>query len=144
VFGDQVIASAILDRLLHHSITINIKGESFRLKEKLRAGLLKPKTHQSTTDPEAAGTQEGRQRGQAQLRRPCADGESPCVAVNDQVMAAHDRAERQAAIAMIEKIPGHYRVTLGADKGYDTKEFVQQLSDHQVTPHLARKVHQHH
>jgi DNA replication protein DnaC len=43
VFGDPVIASAILDRLLHHSITINIKGESFRLKEKLKAGLLKPK-----------------------------------------------------------------------------------------------------
>src|ERR1700680_4581643 len=43
VFGDAVIASAILDRLLHHSITINIKGESFRLKEKLKAGLLKPK-----------------------------------------------------------------------------------------------------
>ena len=40
VFGDTVIASAILDRLLHHSITINIKGESFRLKEKLSAGLL--------------------------------------------------------------------------------------------------------
>jgi len=43
VFGDPVIASAILDRLLHHSITINIKGESFRLKEKLKAGLLRPK-----------------------------------------------------------------------------------------------------
>jgi DNA replication protein DnaC len=43
VFGDTVIASAILDRLLHHSITINIKGESFRLKEKLKAGLLKAK-----------------------------------------------------------------------------------------------------
>lgn len=43
VFGDAVIASALLDRLLHHSLTINIKGESFRLKEKLKAGLLKPK-----------------------------------------------------------------------------------------------------
>ena len=43
VFGDPVIASAILDRLLHYSITINIKGQSFRLKEKLKAGLLKPK-----------------------------------------------------------------------------------------------------
>jgi DNA replication protein DnaC len=41
VFGDPVIASAVLDRLLHHSITVNIKGESFRLKEKLKAGLLK-------------------------------------------------------------------------------------------------------
>jgi DNA replication protein DnaC len=43
VFGDPVIASAILDRLLHHSITVNIRGESYRLKEKLKAGLLKPK-----------------------------------------------------------------------------------------------------
>ena len=43
MFGDAVIASAILDRLLHHSITVNIKGESFRLKEKLKAGLLRPK-----------------------------------------------------------------------------------------------------
>ena len=40
IFGDQVIASAILDRVLHHAITINIKGESYRLKEKLKAGLL--------------------------------------------------------------------------------------------------------
>lgn len=44
VFGDPVIATAMLDRLLHHSITINIKGESYRLREKLKAGLLKSKT----------------------------------------------------------------------------------------------------
>lgn len=41
IFGDQVIATAILDRLLHHATTINIKGESYRLKEKRKAGLLK-------------------------------------------------------------------------------------------------------
>jgi DNA replication protein DnaC len=40
VFGDPVLATAILDRLLHQSATINIKGDSFRLKEKRRAGLL--------------------------------------------------------------------------------------------------------
>lgn len=39
-FGDQTIATAILDRLLHHSTTINIRGESYRLKERKRAGLL--------------------------------------------------------------------------------------------------------
>jgi DNA replication protein DnaC len=44
VFGDPVIASAVLDRLLHHSTTINIKGESYRLREKLKAGLVKAKT----------------------------------------------------------------------------------------------------
>lgn len=40
VFGDPVLASAILDRLLHHSTTINIRGESYRLKERRKAGLL--------------------------------------------------------------------------------------------------------
>ncbi|HLW61159.1 MAG TPA: IS21-like element helper ATPase IstB [bacterium] len=41
IFGDPIIATASLDRLLHHSMTINIKGESYRLKEKQKAGVLK-------------------------------------------------------------------------------------------------------
>lgn len=41
VFGDRVIATAILDRVLHHAITVNIRGDSYRLKEKIKAGLLK-------------------------------------------------------------------------------------------------------
>jgi DNA replication protein DnaC len=40
VFGDEMIAAAILDRLLHHSHTMLIQGESYRLKQKKRAGLL--------------------------------------------------------------------------------------------------------
>lgn len=40
IFDDHVVAAAILDRLLHHSVTINIRGESYRLKEKLKAGVL--------------------------------------------------------------------------------------------------------
>jgi DNA replication protein DnaC len=41
VFGDHVVATAILDRLLHHSHVITIRGESYRLKEKRKSGLLK-------------------------------------------------------------------------------------------------------
>jgi DNA replication protein DnaC len=40
VFGDEMIATAILDRLLHHSHTLVIQGESYRLKQKKRAGLV--------------------------------------------------------------------------------------------------------
>ena len=40
VFADPVVATAILDRLLHHSQVITIRGESYRLREKRRAGLL--------------------------------------------------------------------------------------------------------
>src|SRR5689334_21044828 len=41
VFGDPVVATAILDRLLHHSHVLTIRGDSYRLREKRRAGLLK-------------------------------------------------------------------------------------------------------
>jgi DNA replication protein DnaC len=40
VFGDEVLAAAILDRLLHHSHTLMIQGDSYRLKQKKKAGLL--------------------------------------------------------------------------------------------------------
>ena len=57
VFGDQVIATAILDRLLHHSTIVNIKGESYRLKEKRKAGLLtrsEPYTREASAGGEPA------------------------------------------------------------------------------------------
>jgi DNA replication protein DnaC len=41
VFGDAVVATAILDRLLHHCHVITIRGDSYRLREKRRSGLLK-------------------------------------------------------------------------------------------------------
>ncbi len=40
VFGDTVIATAVLDRLLHHATTLNIRGDSYRMKERKKAGLL--------------------------------------------------------------------------------------------------------
>jgi len=40
VFGDPVVATAILDRLLHHSTVITIRGDNYRLREKRRSGLL--------------------------------------------------------------------------------------------------------
>jgi DNA replication protein DnaC len=42
VFGDAVMATTVLDRLLHHSTTINIRGDSYRLKERKKAELLAP------------------------------------------------------------------------------------------------------
>jgi hypothetical protein len=44
--------------------------------------------------------------------------------VNTEVLQAHGTAERDAALVMLEQIPGEYQVTVGADKGYDTKDFV--------------------
>ena len=65
VFGDTIIATAILDRLLHHSTTINIRGESYRLKDRRRAGLLPRSDEQNRTD--VAAPQEGRAKRKSTL-----------------------------------------------------------------------------
>jgi DNA replication protein DnaC len=55
VFGDEVLATAILDRLLHHSHTLMISGESYRLREKRKSGLLR--SGLATADPLPEGPQ---------------------------------------------------------------------------------------
>ena len=49
VFGDEVLATAILDRLLHHSHTLLITGESYRLREKRKSGLIRSRL--ATAEP---------------------------------------------------------------------------------------------
>jgi IS5 family transposase len=61
------------------------------------------------------------------------------LAVDCCVTKATGRAEAEAAVAMVERIPGWRRITLGADKGYDSKELVRQMREHRVTAHFARK-----
>jgi DNA replication protein DnaC len=56
VFGDEVLATAILDRLLHHSHTLMITGESYRLREKRKSGLIRSRLATATpTRPNASG-----------------------------------------------------------------------------------------
>lgn len=57
---------------------------------------------------------------------------------NVEVLSANGTAEREAALAMIEGIPGEQRVTVGADKGYDTKDFVEQTRSLNATPHVSQ------
>ena len=55
-----------------------------------------------------------------------------------EVLQANGTAERDAALVMIEKIPGDQPVTVGADKAYDTKDFVQETRNMNATPHVAQ------
>jgi transposase len=97
-------------------------------------------THQSTTDPEArlARKGAGKEAKLSYAGHVLMENRNG-IAVQGCVTQATGRAEPQAAMALVEKIPGWHRVTLGADKGYDRKELVQELRDHLVTPHLACK-----
>jgi DNA replication protein DnaC len=61
IFGDPIIATAILDRLLHHSTTVNIRGESYRLKDRRRAGLLtRPEDQTASACPPTGAPKSGR------------------------------------------------------------------------------------
>lgn len=55
-----------------------------------------------------------------------------------EVLPAHGTAERDAALVMMEAISGDQRVTVGADKGYDSREFVAEARHLKVTPHVAQ------
>ena len=62
VFGDEVLATAILDRLLHHSHTLMITGESYRLREKRKTGLFRSGMTPVNPEPEQQPSEGGRKR----------------------------------------------------------------------------------
>jgi transposase len=97
-------------------------------------------THLSTTDPEALMARKGKgKESKLSYTGHVLMENRHGLAVNCCVTQATGRAEAEAALAMVEEIPGWQRVTLGADKGYDRKELVQEMREHRVTPHFACK-----
>ena len=96
-------------------------------------------THQSTTDPDALLARKGSGKEaklsyNANLLTENRNG----LIVNTQVFQANGTAERDAALVMLEQLPGVNRVTVGADKGYDTRGFVAECRNLKVTPHVAQ------
>ena len=60
--------------------------------------------------------------------------------VNTEVFEANGTAERDAALVMLEQIPGTKQVTVGGDKAYDTADFVAECRNLKVTPHVAQNL----
>ena len=96
-------------------------------------------THQSTTDPEArlARKGNGKEAKLSYAGHVLMENRNGLV-VNVRLTQATGRAEREAAVEMVEDIPGEETVTVGADKNYDTRETVEQLRERKVTPHVAQ------
>jgi IS5 family transposase len=95
-------------------------------------------THQSTTDPEArlARKGSGHESKLAYCGNVLIENRNGLV-VDTVLKMASGTAERDAAVEMAERIAGEKRVTLGADKGYDTRGFVRNMRDRNVTPHVS-------
>ena len=96
-------------------------------------------THQSTTDPEARlyRKSKGSEAKLSYLGHVLMENRNGLL-LQTMVTEANGTAERDAAMLMAEKLPGVKRVTLGADKNYDTKEFVRELRRMNITPHVAQ------
>jgi transposase len=96
-------------------------------------------THCSTTDPEARLAKKGKgKEAKLSFTGHVLMENRNGLAVNGMVTPATGTCEREAAVEMIEEIPGNNRATVGADKAYDTKDFVNKCRIHNVIPHVAQ------
>src|SRR6202046_4115709 len=93
-------------------------------------------THDSTTDPAArlARKSGGHESKLAYCGNVLIENRNGLVVDTELVMAS-GTAERDAAVEMAERIEGEKRVTVGADQGYDTRGFVLDMRERNVTPH---------
>ena len=96
-------------------------------------------THESTTDPDArlARKSGGHEAKLAYCGNVMIENRNGLV-VDTELLQFNGTAERDAALLMAERVEGGRRVTVAADKGYDTKEFVAEMRRMNVTPHVAR------
>ncbi|RIK55931.1 MAG: IS5 family transposase [Nitrospira sp.] len=94
-------------------------------------------THQSKTDPDARLARKGQETRLAYQGHVLMENRNGLV-VDVRLTQASGYAEREAALAMIDSVPGRRRITLGADRGYDVAAFIEALRDRHVTPHVAQ------
>jgi transposase len=96
-------------------------------------------THCSTTDPDAMLARKSRGTGAVLAYRGHLLTENRNgLVVSTLTTRACGSAERAAALLMAEALPGTRRVTLGADKGYDARDFIAELRHMEITPHIAQ------
>jgi transposase len=96
-------------------------------------------THQSKTDRDAllARKGKGKESRLSYNGNLLVDNREGLI-VDAELLQANGRAERDAALLMLEQVPGDERITVGGDKGFDTAEFVDECRRMKVTPHVAQ------
>jgi transposase len=96
-------------------------------------------THESSSDPDALLARKGNgKEAKLSFTGNLLTENRHGLIVATEVFQANGTAERDAALVMLEQIPSWHRVTVGADKGYDTRDFVVECRNLKVTPHVAQ------
>ncbi len=99
-------------------------------------------THESKTDPEARLARKSRNTAAilAYSQHALMENRNGLL-VDLRIAPANGTAERDVAIEMLdEELPGAQRITLGGDKGYDTRDFIDRCRERNVTPHVAQNI----
>lgn len=98
-------------------------------------------THESTTDADAQLARKGNgKEAKLSYNGNLLTENRNGLIVDTEVFQANGTAERDAALVMLEQVLGTQRVTVGGDKGYDTRGFVEECRNLKVTPHVAQNV----
>jgi len=110
--------------------TVNFRGEK-RSNE----------THESKTDPDSllARKSEGKESRLSYSGNLLVENRNGLI-VDAEVFQANGTAERDAALVMMERLPGTQPLTVGGDKGFDTFGFVEECRHQRVTPHVAQNL----
>ena len=95
-------------------------------------------THTSATDSDARLMRKGKEAKLVFMAHPLMDNRHGLVS-DFRLVEANGTAERDAALDMLMRIPGSRPLRVGADRGYDTKDFVAECWELNVTPHVAQK-----
>jgi len=100
-------------------------------------------THASTTDPDAQLFTKSKKAEAlpSYMGHVLMDNRSG-LAVDTRLTAAAGNAEREAALEMLAALPGARRKTVGADKAFDTEDFVSGCREINVTPHVAQNTYE--
>jgi transposase len=108
--------------------TVNFRGEK-RSNE----------THASKTDPESrlARKGQGKESKLSYSGNLLVENRNGLI-LDAEVFQSNGTAERDAALVMLERVPGTQPVTVGGDKGFDTRDFVKECRTLRVTPHVAQ------
>jgi hypothetical protein len=96
-------------------------------------------THESTTDPDARLARKGSgKEAKLSYNSNLLVENRNGIIVDTETFVANGTSERDAALVMLERVEGTARVSVGGDKGYDTKDFVAECRHMKVTPHVAQ------
>jgi transposase len=99
-------------------------------------------THESTTDPDAKLARKGKgKEAKLSYSQHALMENRNGLLVDLRIAEANGTAERDLALEMVgDRLPGTKRITLGGDKGFDTKDFVEECVWRNVTPHVAQNI----